>query len=67
MKTHASCACATKDPESGEVIEVAQKSMKSEEVQRAFDRRSPRISLAAAVAEYAEILRKSLLGQRKRR
>jgi Ca-activated chloride channel family protein len=47
-----------KDPESGEVIEIAQR-LKSEEVQPAFDAASPEFHLAAAVAEYAEILRKS--------
>jgi Ca-activated chloride channel homolog len=47
-----------KDPDSGEVIEIAQK-LKSEEVQPAFDAASPEFHLAAAVAEYAEILRKS--------
>ncbi len=47
-----------KDPESAEVIEIAQK-LKSEEVRPTFDAASPEFHLATAVAEYAEILRKS--------
>jgi Ca-activated chloride channel family protein len=46
------------DPESGEVIEVAQKLL-SADVRPTFDAASPEFHLAAAVAEYTEILRKS--------
>ena len=46
------------DPDSGKVIEVAQK-LQSSEVHPTFEAASPEFHLAAAVAEYAEILRKS--------
>ena len=46
------------DPDSGQVTEVAQKLLR-EEVRASFDAASPEFHLAAAVAEYAEILKKS--------
>jgi Ca-activated chloride channel family protein len=47
-----------KDPESGEVVELSQK-LRNDEVRSTFDAASPDFHLAAAAAEYAEILRKS--------
>ncbi len=47
-----------KDPDSGEVVELNQK-LRSDEMRSTFDAASPEFHLAAAVAEYAEILRKS--------
>ncbi len=46
------------DPDSGQVTEIAQKLLR-EEVHASFDAASPEFHLAAAIAEYAEILKKS--------
>lgn len=47
-----------KDPDSGEVIETRQ-ALQREEVKASFDAASPEFHLATAIAEYAEILKKS--------
>ena len=46
------------DPDSGQVTEIAQKLLR-EEAHASFDAASPEFHLAAAIAEYAEILKKS--------